>query len=78
MIKQTLDYEGALVQLEQDEKNERRGEAKELQEYYKGVKQDAMAGEQLVDDMTRLENEKQWKIKEQKWKSEEEARHQLM
>jgi hypothetical protein len=37
-----------------------------------------MAGEQLVDDMTRLENEKQWKIKEQKWKSEEEARHQLM
>ncbi len=37
-----------------------------------------MAEEKLLDQMTQLEEEKQWKQKESRWRQEEEAKLQLM
>lgn len=63
---------------EAEDRDQRRKEAKDLQEYYKQSKADQLAEEKLIDEMVRLEEIKAQKIQDGKWKQEEEARLQLM
>jgi len=78
MVQTALNNENALNQLEANEKEQRRNEAKELVAVYAASKADKAAEEKLLDKMTQLEEEKQWKLREAKWKQEEEAKLQLM
>ena len=50
----------------------------ELQQYYLQMAQDKKAEEALIEQLTQLESEKQWKLREDKWKKEDQARVNLM
>lgn len=78
MVEQAQAREDSLNNLEQQEKDLRRNEAKELVAVYAASKADKDAEEKLLDKLTQLEEEKQWKQKEAKWRQEEEAKLQLM
>ena len=53
-------------------------EVKELQGHYMQKAQDKRAEEQLIEELTRLESEKQWKMREDKWRKEDQARINLL
>jgi len=74
MVDQAVARENALNKLEGDEKAARWNEVKDLVADYAASKADKEAEEKLLDRMTQLEEEKQWKTKEAKWKNEEEAK----
>lgn len=78
MLGSALSREKALEQLEQDEKNRRRQEVADLQKYYLQKAEDKKAEEQLIEYLTWLESEKQWKLREDKWRKEDQARINLM
>ena len=78
LLQMALDREKALQDLELQEKDERRQEAKELQEYYKRQSDDQQKEEAMIEFLTRIEEEKQRKIQEDKWRKEDEARIQLL
>jgi hypothetical protein len=78
LLQQALDREKAMEELEKQEKEERRRDAKELQEHYKQQSDDAAREEAMIEHLTRLEEEKQRKIQEDKWRKEDEARIQLL
>jgi hypothetical protein len=78
MLQTALDRENALHNLEMQEKEERRQEAKELQEHYKQQSDDQQREEAMIEYLTRLEEEKQQKIQEDKWRKEDEAKIQLL
>ena len=50
----------------------------ELQQYYLQMAQDKKAEEALIEHLTQLESEKQWKLREDKWRKEDQARVNLM
>lgn len=78
MLTNALTREQELERLEQEEKLRRRSEVVELQQYYLQKAEDKKAEEQLIEHLTWLESEKQWKMKEDKWRREEQARVNLM
>lgn len=78
MLNKALTKEQQLERLEQDEKLKRRQEVGDLQQYYLQKAEDKKAEEQLIEYLTWLESEKQWKIKEDKWQKEDQARVNLM
>ncbi len=78
MLNSALTREQQLERLEQEEKARRRQEVVELQQYYLQKAEDKKAEEQLIEHLTWLESEKQWKMREDKWKKEEQARINLM
>lgn len=79
LLQMALDRENALRNLEVQEKDERRRDAKELQEHYK-QQNDAQAREEAMIEyqLTQVEEEKQRKIQDEKWRKEDEARIQLL
>ncbi len=56
----------------------RRQEVVDLQKFYLQKAEDKKAEEQLIEYLTWLESEKQWKLKEDKWRKEDMARVNLM
>ena len=56
----------------------RRQEVIDLQQYYLQKAEDKRAEEQLIEHLTQLESEKQWKMREDKWRKEDQARINLM
>lgn len=50
----------------------------ELQKHYMQKAQDKKAEEQLIEHLTWIESEKQWKMREDKWRKEEQARVNLL
>ena len=68
MVEQAVARENAINNLEKQERDERRREAKELVSVYAASKADKAAEEKLLDKITQLEEEKQWRSKEAKWK----------
>lgn len=49
-----------------------------MQQYYLQKAEDKKAEEQLIEYLTWLESEKQWKLREDKWRKEDQARVNLM
>ena len=78
MLNSALTKEQKLEQIEQNEKMQRRQEVVDLQKYYLQKAEDKKAEEQLIEYLTWLESEKQWKIREDKWQKEDQARINLM
>lgn len=78
MLGNAISREQEIERLELEEKLKRRGEVVELQKYYLQKAEDKKAEEQLIEHLTWLESEKQWKMKEDKWRKEEQARINLM
>lgn len=68
MVQQAVERERAIEQQEADERELRRKEAKDLQEYYKQSKADQLAEEKLIDEMVRLEESKARKMQDNKWR----------
>ena len=58
MVQQAVERERAIEMKEEEERDMRRKEAKDLQEYYKQSKADQLAEEKLIDEMVRLEEQK--------------------
>lgn len=71
MLQSTLDRELALERLEQEQKRIRTMEVVELQKHYMQKAQDKKAEESLIEQLTWLESEKQWKMREDKWRKED-------
>ena len=57
---------------------QRRREIQELQTHYQNQKSNAAAYEKMIDDLTQIENDKQWNAREQQWRREDQARVNLM
>ncbi len=71
MLAKALAREKAIEDIESQEKQQRRQEVVELQKYYLQKAEDKKAEEQLIEYLTWLESEKQWKLREDKWRKEE-------
>lgn len=78
MLNKALTREQQIAQLEEDERLRRRQEVIDLQKFYMQKAEDKKAEEQLIEYLTWLESEKQWKLKEDKWRKEDQARINLM
>lgn len=78
MLNKAVTREQQIEQLEIEEKNRRRQEVIALQKFYLEKAEDKKAEEQLIEYLTWLESEKQWKLKEDKWQKEDQARINLM
>jgi hypothetical protein len=78
MLQMALDREHAFEELELQEKDERRKESKELQNHYKQQSDNAQREEAMIEYLTQLEEEKQRKIQDDKWRKEDEAKIQLL
>jgi hypothetical protein len=78
MLQATLDREQAIERYEQEQKRLRMTEVVELQKHYMQKAQDKRAEEQLIEHLTWLESEKQWKMREDKWHKEDQARVNLL
>ena len=78
MLNNALTKEQMIERAEQEEKLRRRQEVIDLQKYYLQKAEDKRAEEQLIEHLTWLESEKQWKMREDKWRKEEQARINLM
>ena len=71
LLKATLNRERALENLESEEKFRRRTEVVDLQKHYSQEAKDKKAEEELIERLTALESEKQWKMREDKWRKED-------
>ena len=78
MLERAISREKEIERLEAEEKLRRRQEVVELQKFYMQKAEDKKAEEQLVEYLTWLESEKQWKLREDKWRKEDQARINLM
>lgn len=78
MLTKAINKEQEIERLEQEERLRRRREVIELQQFYLQKAEDKKAEEQLIEYLTWLESEKQWKLREDKWRKEDEARINLM
>lgn len=78
MLNAALTREREVELFEQGEKLKRRQEVIDLQKYYLQKAEDKRAEEELIEHLTWLESEKQWKMKEDKWRKEDQARINLM
>ncbi len=78
MLERAISREQAIERLEQEERLRRRQEVVDLQQYYNQKAEDKKAEEQLIEYLTWLESEKQWKLREDKWHKEDQARVNLM
>ena len=78
MLQRTIDREQEIERLEHEERMRRRQEVIDLQKFYLQKAEDKKAEEQLVEYLTWLESEKQWKLREDKWRKEDLARVNLM
>lgn len=78
MLNKALTREQQIAQLEDQERLRRRQEVIDLQKFYLEKAEDKKAEEQLIEYLTWLESEKQWKLKEDKWRKEDQARINLM
>jgi hypothetical protein len=78
MLNKALTREQQIAELEEAERLRRRQEVIDLQKFYMQKAEDKKAEEQLIEYLTWLESEKQWKLKEDKWRKEDEARINLM
>ena len=78
LLNQALSREQAVEQYEADERMQRRREIQELQTHYQNQKSNAAAYEKMIDDLTQVENDKQWNAREQQWRREDQARVNLM
>ena len=78
LLNAALDREQAVEQYEAEERMQRRREIQELQTHYQNQKSNAAAYEKMIDDLTQIENDKQWNAREQQWRREDQARVNLM
>ena len=78
MLDKALTRERQIALLEEEERLRRRQEVIDLQKFYLQKAEDKKAEEQLIEYLTWLESEKQWKLKEDKWRKEDQARINLM
>lgn len=78
LLHSALSKEAAIEQQEQYERAMRRQEVIDLQQYYLQKAEDKKAEEQLIEHLTWLESEKQWKMREDKWQKEDQARVNLL
>lgn len=78
LLNAALGREKALQEIEEAEKNERRREVVELQQYYKKSANDKEAYEKLVDEFVQQEAERQYKMREAQWQREDQARINLL
>ena len=56
----------------------RRREIQELQTHYQNTQSNKAAYEKMIDELTQVENEKQWDAREQQWRREDQARVNLL
>ena len=78
LLNAALAREKALADIEEQEKNKRRQEVIDLQQYYKQSQNDKNAYEKLVDEFVQAEAERQYKMREALWQREEQARINLL
>ena len=78
MLGKALNKEQQIERIEQEEKFRRRQEVVDLQQFYLQKAEDKKAEDQLIEYLTWIESEKQWKLKEDKWSKEDLARVNLM
>lgn len=78
LLAAALHREQALASIEDAEKQQRRKEVIELQQYYKQAGADKEAYEKLVDEFVQQEAERQYKMREAQWQREEQARINLL
>lgn len=78
MLDKALTRERKIALLEEEERLRRRKEVIDLQKFYLEKAEDKKAEEQLIEYLTWIESEKQWKLKEDKWRKEDQARINLM
>jgi len=71
MLDKALTRERQIALLEEEERLRRRQEVIDLQKFYLQKAEDKKAEEQLIEYLTWLESEKQWKLKEDKWRKED-------
>ena len=56
----------------------RRQEIQELQTHYQNTQNNKAAYEKMIEELTQVENEKQWDAREQQWRREDQARVNLL
>ena len=78
MLDKAITRERQIALLEEEERLRRRQEVIDLQKFYLQKAEDKRAEEQLIEYLTWLESEKQWKLKEDKWRKEDQARINLL
>lgn len=78
MLGKAINKEQEIERIEREELMRRRQEVVDLQKFYLQKAEDKKAEEQLIEYLTWLESEKQWKLKEDKWRKEDQARVNLM
>ena len=78
MLQQALTREQLIERAEQEEKIKRRQEVIDLQKHYMQKSEDKRTEEALIEHLTQMESEKQWKMREDKWRKEEQARINLL
>lgn len=78
MLSKAINREQEIERIEKEELLRRRNEVVELQQFYLQKAEDKKAEEQLIEYLTWIESEKQWKLKEDKWRKEDQARVNLM
>ena len=78
MLSKAINKEQEIERLEREELARRRQEVIDLQKFYMQKAEDKKAEEQLIEYLTWIDSEKQWKHREDKWQKEDEARINLM
>jgi hypothetical protein len=78
LLNKALTKEQEIERLELEEKLRRRQEVVDLQKFYMQKAEDKKAEEQLIEYLTWVESEKQWKHREDKWHKEDMARVNLL
>jgi hypothetical protein len=78
MLSKAINKEQQIERIEKEELYRRRQEVVDLQKFYLQKAEDKKSEEQLLEYLTWLESEKQWKLREDKWNKEDQARINLM
>lgn len=78
MLAKGIHLENEIERLEKEEVARRRQEVIDLQKFYMQKAEDKKAEEQLIEYLTWMDSEKQWKHREDKWAKEDDARINLM
>lgn len=78
MLSLALEREAAIRQIEVEELARRRTETLELQKFYKEQKGAKAAGEQALEQLVAVENDKIWSKQEAQWRREDQARINLL
>lgn len=71
MLTAGLAREAAIKQIEQDEQQARRNETIALQDYYHQQKEDKVAYEKMIEELTLVENDKIRSKQEAQWRRED-------